>query len=38
MSLNARRIRNGFAWRYVKFDKVGKYTAADNDARKFKMG
>jgi hypothetical protein len=32
-SVNMEMVRDGFAWRYVQYDKPGEFTAAEVDAR-----
>jgi endonuclease YncB( thermonuclease family) len=31
--VNMEMVRDGFAWRYVQYDKPGEFTAAEADAR-----
>ena len=31
-------VRDGFAWRYVTYDKPGQFTAAEADAREHHRG
>jgi endonuclease YncB( thermonuclease family) len=31
--INMEMVADGFAWRYVQYDKPGEFTAAENDAR-----
>jgi endonuclease YncB( thermonuclease family) len=31
-------VREGFAWRYVQYDRAGEFTAAEADAREHKRG
>jgi micrococcal nuclease len=36
--INAEMVRDGFAWRYVTYDKPGEFTAAESDAREHRRG
>jgi len=36
--VNMEMVRDGFAWRYVTYDKPGEFTAAENDAREHRRG
>jgi len=36
--VNMEMIRDGFAWRYVQYDKPGEFTAAEDDAREHRRG
>jgi endonuclease YncB( thermonuclease family) len=36
--VNMEMVRDGFAWRYVQYDKPGEFTAAENDAREHRRG
>jgi micrococcal nuclease len=36
--INAEMVRDGFAWRYVTYDKPGEFTAGENDAREHHRG
>lgn len=36
--INMEMVRDGFAWRYVQYDKPGEFTAAENDAREHRRG
>jgi endonuclease YncB( thermonuclease family) len=31
-------VQDGFAWRYVQYDKPGEFTAAEADAREHRRG
>jgi micrococcal nuclease len=31
-------VADGFAWRYVQYDKPGEFTAAEDDAREHRRG
>jgi hypothetical protein len=34
--INMEMVRDGFAWRYVQYDKPGEFTEAEQDAREAK--
>jgi endonuclease YncB( thermonuclease family) len=36
--INLEMVRNGFAWRYVRYDKPGEFTAAEGEARDARRG
>jgi endonuclease YncB( thermonuclease family) len=36
--VNMEMVRDGFAWRYVTYDKAGEFTAAETDAREHRWG
>jgi micrococcal nuclease len=36
--INLEMVRDGFAWRYVQYDKPGEFTAAESDAREHHRG
>jgi endonuclease YncB( thermonuclease family) len=36
--VNMEMVRDGFAWRYVTYDKPGEFTAAEADARDHRRG
>jgi endonuclease YncB( thermonuclease family) len=36
--INMEMVRDGFAWRYIQYDKPGEFTAAENDAREHRGG
>jgi endonuclease YncB( thermonuclease family) len=36
--INMQMVREGFAWRYVRYDKRGEFTEAENEARRLKLG
>jgi endonuclease YncB( thermonuclease family) len=36
--VNMEMVTDGFAWRYVTYDKPGEFTAAENDAREHRSG
>jgi endonuclease YncB( thermonuclease family) len=36
--INLEMVRDGFAWRYVQYDKSGEFAAAENDAREHRRG
>jgi micrococcal nuclease len=36
--INMELVRDGFAWRYVQYDKSGEFTAAENEAREHGRG
>lgn len=36
--VNTNMVRDGYAWRYVTYDKAGDYSAAEAEARKAKRG
>jgi endonuclease YncB( thermonuclease family) len=36
--INMEMVTDGFAWRYVQYDKPGEFTAAEADARKHRRG
>jgi micrococcal nuclease len=36
--INMEMVTDGFAWRYVQYDKPGEFTAAENDAREHQRG
>jgi endonuclease YncB( thermonuclease family) len=36
--VNMEMVRDGFAWRYVQYDKPGELSAAENDAREHRRG
>jgi endonuclease YncB( thermonuclease family) len=36
--VNMEMVRDGFAWRYVQYDKPGEFTAAEIDAREHRRG
>src|SRR5580692_7249710 len=36
--VNLEMVRDGFAWRYVTYDKPGEFTAAEADAREHRRG
>ena len=36
--INMEMVTDGFAWRYVTYDKPGEFTAAENDAREHRRG
>ena len=36
--INDEMVRDGFAWRYVQYDKPGEFTSAENDAREKQRG
>jgi endonuclease YncB( thermonuclease family) len=36
--VNMEMVRDGFAWRYVTYDKPGEFTAAEADAREHRRG
>jgi endonuclease YncB( thermonuclease family) len=36
--INMEMVRDGFAWRYVQYDKPGEFTAAEDDARAHRRG
>jgi len=36
--INMEMVRDGFAWRYVTYDKPGEFTAAEADAREHRRG
>lgn len=36
--INIEMVRDGFAWRYVQYDKQGEVTAAEADAREHQRG
>lgn len=36
--INIELVRDGFAWRYVQYDKPGEFTAAEADAREHRRG
>jgi endonuclease YncB( thermonuclease family) len=36
--INMEVVRDGFAWRYVQYDKPGEFTAAEADAREHHRG
>jgi endonuclease YncB( thermonuclease family) len=36
--INMEMVRDGFAWRYVQYDKPGEFTAAEADAREHRRG
>jgi len=36
--VNMEMVRDGFAWRYVAYDKPGEFTAAEADAREHRRG
>jgi micrococcal nuclease len=36
--INMEMVRDGFAWRYVQYDKPGEFTAAENEAREHQRG
>jgi len=36
--VNLSMVRDGFAWRYVRYDKAGEFTAAEREAREHRRG
>jgi endonuclease YncB( thermonuclease family) len=36
--INMEMVRDGFAWRYVQYDKPGEFTEAESDAREHRRG
>ncbi len=36
--INMELVKDGFAWRYVQYDKPGEFTAAEADAREHRRG
>jgi endonuclease YncB( thermonuclease family) len=36
--INMEMVRDGFAWRYVNYEKPGEFTAAEADAREHRRG
>jgi micrococcal nuclease len=36
--INMEMVADGFAWRYVQYDKPGEFTAAEDDAREHRRG
>jgi endonuclease YncB( thermonuclease family) len=36
--INMEMVRDGFAWRYVQYDKRGEFAAAETDAREHRRG
>jgi endonuclease YncB( thermonuclease family) len=36
--INMEMVRGGFAWRYIRYDKPGEFTAAEADAREHGRG
>ncbi len=36
--INMEMVREGFAWRYVQYDKPGEFTSAEDDAREHRRG
>lgn len=36
--INMEMVSDGFAWRYVQYDKPGEFTEAENDARDHRRG
>jgi endonuclease YncB( thermonuclease family) len=36
--VNMEMVRDGFAWRYVQYDRTGEFTAAEADAREHRRG
>jgi endonuclease YncB( thermonuclease family) len=36
--INMEMVANGFAWRYVQYDKVGEFTVAEDEAREHQRG
>jgi micrococcal nuclease len=36
--VNMEMVRDGFAWRYVQYDRPREFTAAENDAREHRRG
>ena len=36
--INMEMVRDGFAWRYVQYDKPGEFTAAEDEAREHRRG
>jgi micrococcal nuclease len=36
--INMEMVRDGFAWRYVQYDKIGEFTEAEKDAREHRRG
>ena len=36
--INLEMVRDGFAWRYVQYDRPGEFTAAETDAREHRRG
>jgi micrococcal nuclease len=36
--INMEMVADGFAWRYVQYDKPGEFTAAEDDAREHSRG
>lgn len=36
--VNMELVRDGFAWRYVQYDKPGEFTAAEDEAREHRRG
>lgn len=36
--INMEMVKDGFAWRYVQYDKPGEFTAAEDDAREHRRG
>jgi endonuclease YncB( thermonuclease family) len=36
--INMEMVRDGFAWRYIQYDKPGEFAAAEDDARERRRG
>jgi endonuclease YncB( thermonuclease family) len=36
--INMEMVRDGFAWRYVQYDKPGEFTGAEAEAREHRRG
>jgi micrococcal nuclease len=36
--IDLERVRDGFAWRYVRYDKAGEFTDAEREAREKRHG
>ena len=36
--INMEMVSDGFAWRYVQYDRPGEFTAAENEAREHRRG
>lgn len=36
--INMEMVRNGFAWRYVRYDKPGEFSAAESESRERRRG
>jgi len=36
--INMEMVRDGFAWRFVRYDETGEFTAAESEAREHRRG